>query len=127
MESKSLNPQRIWLAQAATEISPADFPLGSLASRAAMRAWLDEMERRRPQLSSYDEDALVHYHTLMLAGSMCPNWLDLEATEVWRRGKELAESERAGGHEEKQSLPELLEEAGITMREYFQDRFERYR
>lgn len=48
MNPKPMNGNGIRLAQAATGISPADFPLCSLESRAAMRALLDQAERMRP-------------------------------------------------------------------------------
>ena len=69
--------------QGAAEISPADYPLGSPESRAAARALVSE----RTALSPADSDALTLYNAR--------NWLStqelrpLEATTVYRRGKEL--------------------------------------
>ena len=72
----------------ATGISPADFSLGSLQSRAAARALLS----RRNALSQYDEDALILYGGAVFVNArMSPSYMELEATAAYTRGKELYE------------------------------------
>ena len=61
MNGKLLNRNSIRLAQAATGISPADFPIGSLESRAAARVLLEQAGRMKPKFSEYEEDALTIY------------------------------------------------------------------
>jgi hypothetical protein len=67
-------------------IRVGDFPLGSPQSRAAARALLSQ----RTALSQDDEDALLLFEsTGRLYASMQPNYSDLEATAVYRRGAQL--------------------------------------
>ena len=93
MKDKSLNRNGIRLAQAATGISPADFPLGSLESRASVRALLDYANRMKPRLSEYEEDALTIYrNTSRVLGGLetSPSRSDVEETVVYQHGRELA-------------------------------------
>jgi hypothetical protein len=92
MQDKSLKFNGIRLAQAETGISPGDFPLGSLESRAAARAIVNHSERSKPRISQYDQDALaiVSGVSLFLCG------LELEsvsrearATAIYKRGAQL--------------------------------------
>lgn len=72
----------------ATGIKPAEFPVGSLESRAAARSLLEH----RDALSDDDLDALVlHGGVVYLGGPMKPNHQDLELTAIYRRGRELHE------------------------------------
>jgi hypothetical protein len=90
MYGKSLILNRIRLAQAATGFSPADFPIGSLESRAAARALLDQVVRMKPKLSQYDKDALTLYGgEVLLNARMSPDGSDLEKTGAFARGREL--------------------------------------
>ena len=92
MKDKPINRNGIRLAQAATGMSPADFPLGSMQSRAAARAIVNHSERSRPRMSQYDQDAssIVRGVSLFLCG------LELESvsreargTAVYKRGTQL--------------------------------------
>ena len=62
MTTKPMNGNKVRLAQAATGISPADYPLGSLESRAAVRTLLAYTGRMKPRLSEYDQDALTIFN-----------------------------------------------------------------
>ena len=86
MKDNPINLNRIRLAQAATGISPADFPLGSTQSRAAARAILDQSERSKPRRSPYDRDALdiVSYARIFHCDSD-----QLRATAIHKRGEQL--------------------------------------
>jgi hypothetical protein len=86
MKDNPSNLNRIRLAQAATGISPADFPLGSMQSRAAARALADHSKRWKPGRSQYDCDALqiVQYARMFLCGSD-----QLKATAIYKRGEQL--------------------------------------
>jgi hypothetical protein len=94
MQDKPLKHNGVRLAQVATGMSPADFPLGSLESRAIARALLDHAEGMKPQLSEYEEDALTIYrfapHLLDRHG-MSPSLSDVEGTVVYQDGNELHE------------------------------------
>ena len=92
MKDKSINRNGIRLAQAATGMSPADFPLGSMQSRAAARAIVDHSERSKPRISQYDQDAL----TIVSGVSLFLCGLELEsvsrevrATAIYKRGTQL--------------------------------------
>jgi hypothetical protein len=70
----------------ATGINPASFPLGSMESRAAIRALL----LGRSALSDDDMDALVLYAgAVFLDARMKPNYRELEATAAYQRGAEI--------------------------------------
>jgi len=84
MKDNSSNHNRIRLAQAATGISPADFPLGSTQSRAAARVLLDHSERSKPRRSQYDQDAL------QIASFARPFLCGLETEQVSREVKATA-------------------------------------
>src|SRR5678816_2511076 len=85
MNAKHVNRNSIRLAQAATGISPADFPIGSLESRAAARALLEQADRWKPKLSEYDTDALTMYrHCDLLRGlPVSPGILEIEGTALY--------------------------------------------
>jgi hypothetical protein len=92
MQDKPLNRNGIRLAQAATGISPADFPLGSLESRAAARAIVDHSERFKPHMSQYDQDALaiVRGDSLFLCGLELESVSrEVSATAIYKRGTQL--------------------------------------
>src|SRR4051812_27307837 len=73
----------------ATTIGPGDFPLGSAQSRAAARAMLQM--RSSQHLSQDDQDALTLYRgASLLHADMTPDYSDLEARAVYKRGRELA-------------------------------------
>jgi hypothetical protein len=79
-------PGRNYPSMPATGINPASFPLGSLQSRAAIRALL----LRRSALSDDDLDALVLYAgAVYLSARMTPSYRELEATAAYQRGTEL--------------------------------------
>jgi hypothetical protein len=79
-------PDRKYPSLPATGINPASFPLGSVESRAAIRALL----LRRSALSDDDLDALVLYAgAVQLTARMTPNYRELEATAAYQRGAEL--------------------------------------
>jgi hypothetical protein len=79
-------PDRKYPSLPATGINPASFPLGSMASRATVRALL----LRRSALSDDDLDALVLYAgAVYLNARMTPNYRELEATVAYQRGAEL--------------------------------------
>jgi hypothetical protein len=93
MHSKPLILNRIRLAQAATGFSPADFPIGSLESRAAARALLDQVHRMKPKLSQYDSDATMSYGMSRLWGhcldGTSPGSKDIEKTAIYQHGCKL--------------------------------------
>jgi hypothetical protein len=94
MQDKPLQRNGVQMAQVATGMSPADFPLGSLESRATARALLDHAERMKPQLSEYEDDALTIYrfaHHLLDCQGMSPSLSDVEGTVVYQDGNELHE------------------------------------
>jgi hypothetical protein len=75
----------------ATGINPASFPLGTLESRATIRALL----LHRSALSDDDLDALVLYAgAVYLNAKMTPNYRELEATAAYQRGAELYRQRR---------------------------------
>src|SRR3982074_298259 len=78
----------------ATESSPADFPLGSIQSRAAARALLQTKAPRLSQSVQFDEDADVVYRIVCeyFDATMDPTYHEVEPTEVYARGKELHDS-----------------------------------
>ena len=86
MKDNPRNLNGIRLAQAATGISPGDFPLGSMQSRAAARALADHSKRWKPGRSQYDCDALqiVEYARMFLCGSD-----QLKATAIYKRGEQV--------------------------------------
>src|SRR5262249_51110054 len=93
---KPRNRKRVRRAEAATGICPADYPLGSLESRAAVRVLLDQSERMKPPLSDYDRDALTIYRgTFWLHASASPNYKDVEATAIYERGRQLSSTAKA--------------------------------
>jgi hypothetical protein len=94
MNTKLLKGNEIRFAQVATGLSPADFPLGSLESRAIARAVLDHAESMTPRLSQYDEDALTIYRSsrLFLHGNMSPDLDKLKLTASYQRGEKLEEA-----------------------------------
>jgi hypothetical protein len=86
MRANKMIPNRKCPALPATEINPASFPLGSMESRAAIRALL----LRRSALSDDDLDALVLYAGVVyLDARMMPSYRELEATAAYQRGAEL--------------------------------------
>jgi hypothetical protein len=78
----------------ATESSPADFPLGSIQSRAAARALLQTKAPRLSQSVQFDEDAYLIYRAVCeyFDATMDPTYHEVEPTEVYTRGKELRDS-----------------------------------
>jgi len=90
MDGKPVSVNRVRLAQAATGISPADYPLGSLESRAAMRAVIDQANRMKPQLSQYDADAsLIHFVVGRLSDNTTPRQSEMKSIEIYRHAEEL--------------------------------------
>jgi hypothetical protein len=86
MRANMMIPDRKHTSPPATGINPASFPLGSMESRAAIRALL----LRRSALSDDDLDALVLYAgAFCLDARMKPNYRELEATAAYQRGAEL--------------------------------------
>ena len=111
MNAKPLNGNRVRLAQAATGISPADYLLGSLESRAAARALLDQAERMKPSLSEHDRDALTIYRgTFWLHGPASPSHQELEGTAIYQRGRELAGTYHSENKDGRKRGRELLKE-----------------
>ena len=74
----------------ATESSPADFPLGSVQSRAAARALLLAKTPRLSQSVQFDEDAYEIYRAVCeyFDATMNPTYHDVEPTEIYGRGQE---------------------------------------
>jgi hypothetical protein len=91
MKDKPINRNGIRLAQAATGMSPADFPLGSMQSRAAARAIVDHSERFKPRISQYDQDALqiVSGERMFFVGVAESISREVRATAIYKRGMEL--------------------------------------
>ncbi len=84
-------PERKYPSLPATGINPASFPLGSMESRAAIRALL----LGRSALSDDDMDALVLYAgAVHLDATMKPSYRELEATAAYQRGAELCRQRR---------------------------------
>ena len=84
-------PERKYPSLPATGINPASFPLGSMESRAAIRALL----LRRADMSDDDLDALVLYAgAVYLDARMTPSYRELEATAAYQRGAELCRQRR---------------------------------
>jgi hypothetical protein len=80
-------PDRKYPSLPATGINPASFPLGSMESRAAIRALL----LRRSALSDDDLDALVLYAgAFYLDARMKPNYRELEATAAYQAAQSFA-------------------------------------
>jgi hypothetical protein len=65
MRANMMIPDRKYPSLPATGINPASFPLGSMESRAAIRAML----LRRSDLSDDDRDALVLYAGAVYLGA----------------------------------------------------------
>ncbi len=92
MKDNSSNLNRVRLAQAATGMSPADFPLGSTQSRAAARVLLDHSERSKPRRSQYDQDALqiASFTRLFLCGLETEQVSrEVKATAIYQHGERL--------------------------------------
>jgi hypothetical protein len=86
MRANMMIPDRKHPSLPATGINPASFPLGSMESRAAIRALL----LGRSALSDDDLDALILYAgAVYLDARMKPNYRELEATAAYQRGAEL--------------------------------------
>jgi hypothetical protein len=86
MAGKSLSAKDNRNLVGATNLSPADFPLGSPESRAAARAILASANR----ISRSDMDARILYGgTCYMNQVMSPSSSDLENTDIYRRGKEI--------------------------------------
>jgi hypothetical protein len=84
-------PDRKYPSLPATGINPASLPLGSMESRAAIRALL----LRRSALSDDDLDALVIYAgAVYLDATMSPSYRELETTAAYQRGAELSRLRR---------------------------------
>jgi len=81
---RSLNSNGNGFRLPAAEISPADYPLGSPASRAVAR----NLVLQATKLTPYDQDALTLY-----CGMWAPNREAFEATAIYQRGRELHELE----------------------------------
>lgn len=69
-------------------INPAQFPIGSVLSRAAARSMA---QAREPSQDDYD--AISLYRHIWLRADMTPNDRDLAATRPYARGKELTDQE----------------------------------
>jgi hypothetical protein len=92
MKDNSSNHNRIRFAQAATGMSPADFPLGSTESRAAARMILDHSERSKPRRSQYDQDALhiLHFdHFFLCSLEAQAVSREVRATAIYQHGEQL--------------------------------------
>jgi hypothetical protein len=77
----------------ATQLSPADFPLGSPQSRAAARALLLAKAPRIAPATQFDEDALAIYSAMSyLDATMAPTYHDVEPTTAYIRGQELRDA-----------------------------------
>jgi hypothetical protein len=91
MMANMMIPGRKYPSLPATGINPASFPLGSMESRAAIRALL----LGRSALSDDDLDALVLYAgAVYLDARMKPNYRELEASAAYQRGAELCRLRR---------------------------------
>jgi len=86
MAGKSLSAKDNRNLVGATNLSPADFPLGSPESRAAARAILASANR----ISRSDMDARILYGgACYINARTSPSSSDLAVTDVYRRGKEV--------------------------------------
>jgi hypothetical protein len=75
-------------------LSPANFPLGSLQSRAAARAMLAAFSK---PLSQLDRDSLTIYHNAILVNyGHEPDSTTLQATTAYKRGAELYRQSHGG-------------------------------
>ena len=104
MDDKPLESKRMrlgWRKEVATGMRPGDYPLGSLESRAAVRAILKDSEP-----SQYDKDARTLHGTAHLTADMAPSYQDLEETAVYLRGRELRDMDKARG--KRSTLDEYL-------------------
>jgi hypothetical protein len=91
MRANMMIPDRKYPSLPATGINPASFPLGSMESRAAIRAML----LRRSDLSDDDRDALVLYAGAVYLGArMTPSYRELEPTAAYQRDAELCRMRR---------------------------------
>src|ERR1700730_17893867 len=91
MRANMMIPDRKYPALPATGINPSSFPLGSMESRAAIRALL----LHRSALSDDDLEALVLYAGVVyLDARMAPSYRELEATAAYQRGAELCRLRR---------------------------------
>jgi hypothetical protein len=91
VNGKPLKGNEIRFAQVATGLSPSDFPLGSLESRAIARRVLEHAERMAPQMPQADQDALILYRgVVLLNATMDPSYAELERTAAYVRGEELS-------------------------------------
>jgi hypothetical protein len=87
MADNQLNGKGNVVAFPATNLSPADFPLGSPKSRAVARYVVNS---RQPKLTQHEEDCLWLYcGACCLHGQMTPDWRELEVTPAYKRGSEL--------------------------------------
>jgi hypothetical protein len=78
----------------ARPLSPANFPLGSLQSRAAVRAMLAVLSKPIPQA---DRDCLTIYHNAILVDyGHEPDRTTLQATAAYKRGAELYRQSHGG-------------------------------
>jgi len=82
MIPKSLNGKGNGFRLPAAEISPADYPLGSPASRAVAR----NLVLQATKLGPYDQDALTLYH-----GDWWTPHDVVEASRIYKRGQELSD------------------------------------
>ena len=106
-------PDRKYPSLPATGINPASFPLGSMESRAAIRA----LPLRRADMSDDDLDALVLYTgAVYLDARMTPSYRELEATAPYQRGAELCRQRR--GPTVLAHLDQHLERSSIASLEF---------
>ncbi len=91
MQAKPLNLREKRALVGATNLNPADFPVGSLESRAIARMLFEEMSKP-PELSQYDADCLRLYGgSIYLTARTSPGCGDLAATPPYAHGEELSE------------------------------------
>jgi hypothetical protein len=89
MQAKALSAKWKHALLGATNLNPADFPLGSPESRAVARH-LVEQANSAEELGEYDSDcmtladATVHFNA-----RMDPNYSEVESTAVYSRGAQL--------------------------------------
>ncbi len=97
MKAKSLSTKERRKLISATNISPADYPIGSPESRAIARSILAQLSRPA-ELTPDEWDYLRLYRgDCLLNARMTPDYRYLESTAVYARGREI--SERLGGPE----------------------------
>jgi hypothetical protein len=91
-----------------------------------MRALLDHTARNKPRLSEYDEDALTLYRSISLMTSrMTPNYQDVEQTEIYRHGREIASHmNRTRPHEK---AADILARRELTWPQFCRWRLARFR